>query len=64
MTPVGIVETFKCRWCNYKVPKWRTTADGKRISGWIRLQDHVMDKHEDQISGFSQHGEIDLVGEA
>lgn len=45
---------FRCAHCSWNTPKWRTRKDGKTISGWPRLQDHLLEEH-----GIT----VDLIGE-
>jgi hypothetical protein len=44
-----ISDRMKCRFCNYTVQKWRTNSDGHRISGWRRLQAHLLEAHDRQV---------------
>lgn len=37
---------FRCAHCTFTTPKWRTRPNGKRVSGWKRLQDHLAEEHE------------------
>lgn len=39
---------LKCRWCGYRVMKYRTSRDGKVITGWKALARHVEDRHADE----------------
>lgn len=41
-------DTMKCRWCSWSTLKWRQGKDGRRISGWRRLDDHIFENHPDQ----------------
>jgi hypothetical protein len=47
-------ERLKCRYCNWSCLKWRTNKSGKRISGWRKLQYHLLDAHDI---------EADLIGD-
>lgn len=37
---------LKCRWCGFRVMKYRTSKDGKVVTGWKTLALHVDDRHE------------------
>ena len=50
---------IKCRFCNWRIPRWLTNRKGKHIESFTKLQSHValqhwneyekiMDKLEDQ----------------
>lgn len=39
---------FKCRFCDYRVRKIRTLKDGKTVSGWISLANHIEDFHPNE----------------
>jgi hypothetical protein len=34
-----------CRFCNYSVLKFRTTAQGRTVQGWATLKDHIELEH-------------------
>lgn len=38
-------DRFKCRHCDWTTPKWTTTKDGRKKSGWARLESHLEIKH-------------------
>ncbi len=40
-----MVNSFKCRWCDFTVTKSRINAAGRTVSGWSRLKSHLEDQH-------------------
>jgi hypothetical protein len=40
-----MAEVFKCRFCSYAVLKFATRKDGKIISGWGKLYNHIEMSH-------------------
>ena len=44
---------IKCRFCEYKTKKWRTTKSGKKVYGYSRLLEHVMITHPDELKALN-----------
>lgn len=38
-------DNLKCRFCNFSVLKFRTTAQGRVIQGWATLKAHIEHAH-------------------
>jgi len=41
-------DKIRCRHCGVTFLKWRRTKDGKNVSGWPRLKDHIHEYHPDE----------------
>lgn len=37
---------LKCVHCGWQTRKWSAGKRGKPVSGWLRLQHHLEDKHD------------------
>lgn len=58
---------MKCRFCDYKCPDFYTTKDGRRHSGFTRLNSHIERQHEDeyaQIQKEADTGRLEIAEHA
>ena len=39
---------IKCRFCEYKIKKWRTSKSGKKIEGYQMFLEHIIMEHPDE----------------
>jgi hypothetical protein len=59
-----IQSQIKCRFCGYMVAPFYTGKDGKRHSGFARLQGHIESEHPDQAEDISDRSHTERSDEA
>ena len=50
---------IKCNFCNWQIPKFKTTKKGKRIHLYGALQNHVMMNHEEEYKKIQDELEVE-----
>jgi hypothetical protein len=41
-------DKIKCAFCDWSTFKWRTNKKGERKSGYVRLKEHCLLKHDEE----------------
>lgn len=48
-------EFLRCRFCSWRILKWRRGKDGRNHSGWAALKDHIGYAHEAEAEKLWMH---------
>ena len=45
--------SLKCRWCEFRVPRWRKLPNGKSEHGSRKLYTHAVNAHEEEFDALN-----------